>query len=147
MAGKITALNGRVNYTLPHTPFIVDDAGYVIGLQHMNGVVTMLPAARWENSITAFAGGGQANAYALGYANARVTTVATAADSVILPVAVPGMKMTVVNAAAANAMAVFPATGDAINALAADASLSVAANKAITFECVVAGRWHSNLTA
>jgi hypothetical protein len=44
-------------------------------------------------------------------------------------------------------MAVFPGTGDAINALAANASLSVAANKAIIFFCVSVGVWHSLLTA
>jgi hypothetical protein len=100
-----------------------------------------------SNGLTAFAGGGQASATALpSYIN-RVTTVATAADSVKLPAAVAGLQITVINAAAANAMNVFPQTGEVINALAANAALSVAANKSVVFSCAVAGTWNSNLTA
>lgn len=113
-----------------------------------------LPVARnaanltgYVNGITAFAGGGQASAVALTALINRVTTVATAADSVKLPVAVPGTEMTVINAAGANAMNVFPASGEAINALSNDTALSVAANKALLFSCTVAGKWQSNLTA
>lgn len=99
------------------------------------------------NGITAFAGGGQASAVQLSAVYNRVTTVGTAADSVKLPKALPGAEINVVNAAAANAMNVFPSSGDAINALAADAAFSMAANKAAKFFCVVAGTWNSILTA
>lgn len=99
------------------------------------------------NGITAFAGGGQGSAVELVSGINRVTTVATAADSVKLPAAKAGQSITVVNAAASNAMAVFPQTGEIINALSANASLSVAANKAINFYCAVDGTWNSLLTA
>lgn len=99
------------------------------------------------NGLTAFAGGGQGSATPLTGMMNRVTTVATAADSVKLPAAVAGLTVVAVNAAAANAMNVFPNTGDSINALAANTALSVAANKAIVFFCVVSGIWHSVLTA
>jgi hypothetical protein len=99
------------------------------------------------DAVTALAGGGQTGATLLTSAINRVTTVATAADSVMLPIARAGNQLTVINAAAANAMAVFPSTGDTINALSANASLSVAANKVITFTCPVDGKWYSNLTA
>lgn len=99
------------------------------------------------NALTAFAGGGQANATPLAAGVNRVTTVATAADSVRLPPAVAGMQVTLINAAAANALNVFPATGEAINALAANTAFSVAANRAVIFVCGVAGTWHSVLTA
>lgn len=99
------------------------------------------------NGITAFAGGGQASATQLAAGINRVTTVASAADSVKLPQAVPGRAIVVINAAAANAMDVFPQTGDIINALAANAQLSVAANKTIEFWCAVLGTWNSQLTA
>src|SRR6266699_3292735 len=72
-----------------------------------------------ETGITAFAGGGQTSAYQLTNAYSRVTTVATAADSVKLPAICNttnvGLQLWVSNAAASNAMNVFPATGDAIN--------------------------------
>lgn len=98
------------------------------------------------NALTALAGGAQAGTALNAYMN-RVTTVASAADSVQLPPAVPGRQVVVINAAAANAMAVFPQTGEVINALAANASISVAANKCIEFFCAVAGTWNSQLTA
>ncbi len=99
------------------------------------------------NALTAHAGGGQGSATALTREINRVTTVATAGDSVVLPAATAGKVVTVVNAAAANAMDVFPATGEIINALAANTAISVAANKTITFYCAVAGTWNSMLTA
>lgn len=99
------------------------------------------------SGITAFAGGGQGSATQLPAKMNRVTTVATAADSVKLPSAVAGLTIVAVNAAAANAMNVFPATGDSINALAANTAISVAANKVMMFFCVSPGVWHSVLTA
>jgi hypothetical protein len=100
-----------------------------------------------RSGVTAFAGGGQAGAVVLSEAINRVTTVGTAADSVKLPPASPGMVITIINAAAANAMAVFPWTGEYINALAVNTAISVAANKTITFYCATPGLWNSNLTA
>lgn len=99
------------------------------------------------NAITANAGGGQTNAVQLAAAINRVTTVATAADSVKLPAATAGAELTVINAAAANSMNVFPTTGDNINALAANAAFAVAANKTARFYCAVNGTWNSMLTA
>lgn len=99
------------------------------------------------NAITAHAGGGQGSATALIKGINRVTTVATAADSVLLPAATAGEWVVVINAAAANAMNVYPTSGDAINALSANTALSVVANKAIIFFCAVTGTWNSVLTA
>lgn len=99
------------------------------------------------NAITAHAGGGQGSATALTTAMNRVTTVATAGDSVVLPAAAAGRTVIVINAAASNAMDCFPASGDSINALTADTALSIAANKSVMFNCVVAGIWNSIVTA
>jgi hypothetical protein len=99
------------------------------------------------NAITAYAGGGQANAVALTTAFSRVTTVGSAADSVKLPAALKGMSMIVFNKAAANSMNVFPASGDKINALNADAAYALAATKGAMFVCCVDGTWDTLLTA
>ena len=99
-----------------------------------------------SNGITALAGGTQAGS-PLTNVFSRVTTVATAGDSVLLPVAVPGRVLFVINAAAANSMNVFPNTGDAINAIAANGAFAMAANKMAMFACAVAGTWNTNLTA
>lgn len=105
------------------------------------------------NAITAAAGGGQANATQLNSAFNRVTTVATAADSVKLPVCAaqnapngsavgPGGQVWVMNTSA-NSLNVFPATGDAINALAANTAIAIATVTGKVFTCAVAGTWQS----
>lgn len=99
------------------------------------------------NGITAHAGGGQGSATLLTAEINRVTTVATAADSVLMPVSAPGLSITVTNATATNSMNVFPQSGDAINALGANAAFAVAAGKTATLTCAVAGQWHAVLSA
>jgi hypothetical protein len=114
------------------------------------GASGSLATASFTGGITAFAGGGQSSAVLLTSMVNRITTVGTAADSVKLPATVASVSIgpiTVINAAAANALAVFPSTGDAINALSANASFSVAAGKTATFYSAGAGQWHAVLTA
>lgn len=101
-----------------------------------------------QDGLTAKAGGGQ---YAPGAGPLinrmvnRVTTVVTAADSITLPASVAGMQIILINAAAANSMNVFPASGEAINALGANAAFAIAGatGKAEQFVCVTAGQWHT----
>lgn len=76
-----------------------------------------------------------------------VTTVGTAADAVKLPQASPGKIVFVTNGAAANSMGVFPASGDTVNALAANAVYALAANKTALFIASAAGQWRTILTA
>lgn len=77
----------------------------------------------------------------------RVVTVVTAGDAVKLPAAVAGKTVSVINANVTNAIGVFPASGDAINAIAANGVYSVAATKSVDFKCAVAGTWNSLLSA
>ncbi len=57
------------------------------------------------------------------------------------------MEITVINAAAANPMNVYPNAGgtttETINALSANAAYSQVAAKVVTFFCVTAGQWHT----
>ena len=102
----------------------------------------------FANTLTATAGGGRPNALPLTAAMNRVTTVATAADSVALPAAVGGQQLLIVNAAASNAMQVFAAVGtsDTINGVAAATGISVAAGKALELVSFP-GAWHGVLSA
>lgn len=100
----------------------------------------------FTNGITAFSGGGQTSAVLLTTQKNRVTTTAVNGDSVLLPPAVVGLTINVANAGVAT-LAVFPSTGDAINALSANSSFSVAAAKSCSFACAVAGIWNSLLSA
>lgn len=99
-------------------------------------------ASSASSAITARAGGGQANATALTAAFNRVTTVASAGDSVKLPSAEAGA-MIVVRNGTATSMDVFPQTGQAINALSANTALAIAANTTAIFVSTVAGKWDS----
>lgn len=113
-----------------------------------NGTLT-LPGTLVESvsdNLVALAGGAQAGT-PLPSAINRVITVASAGDSVQLPTSVPGLSITVINAAATNSMNVFPQTGDATNALAANVAFAVAAGKTVSFFCTSAGRWHTQLSA
>ncbi len=92
--------------------------------------------------LSAFAGGGQGSATALTKDYNIVATVATAADSVKLPTAVVGRVVTIKNTAA-NAMDVYPFSGDAINGGSANASISVPANVAKTFIADTTGNWET----
>lgn len=114
------------------------------GAQTINGVqTTTLPRVLDSNTtITAFATGGQASATALTGEYNTVTVCATANDSVKLPAAAAGQIVTVRNLGAA-ICAVFPASGDAINALAADLSISLPVLGEITFQAVDGTTWYT----
>jgi hypothetical protein len=136
-----------VSYTLPERPFVADDNGDIVGMISKNGAIIYFPSSKADNGLTAFAGGGQSSAVQLTYHTSRVTTVGTAADSVKLPKAIAGRMVTVINAAAANSMNVYPSSGEVINIAAADAALAVAAGKTVTFHSAVNGTWSGNLSA
>lgn len=100
-----------------------------------------------ETAIVAHAGGGQTAAYQLTYSLNRVATVASANDSVKLPICQGGKVVIVINAAASNSMNVYGQTGETINALSANSAFAVAANKFVIFACGIDGAWYTNLTA
>ena len=150
MPGKIISLLGKVNPTLPSLNYILDPEGFAIGWEGPNGVKTIFPAsnsaAGAEDGITAGSVQTQAGAFELNYRNYRVATVTVAADSVTLPQGIPGMRMTIQSAAGVNAMNVFPALGDKINALATNAAFSLLALRSAEFICTKLGQWITNPT-
>ncbi len=118
------------------------EAEYVIGAQP---VLSAMPSS-YATGVVAKAGGGQALATALTANNNRITTCATAGDSVILGAATPGASQSVFNAGAAS-MNVFPAVGEAIGVGAVNAAFAVPAGKGAQFTCSAQGVWNSNLSA
>jgi hypothetical protein len=99
-----------------------------------------------QSPLTAFAGGGQTGATQINAANVEVATVATAADSVKLPPAVPGMRIAVVNTSA-NSMQVFGSGTDTINAVAYATGVAQAAGKSAVYFCAASGKWSRVLSA
>lgn len=147
MAALNIPIDAKVNPALPQLLYIMDSDGSFIGMQHPNGKVTFFPASDWDEGITATAAGTQASSVPLRYKNSRVTIVVTGGDGVTLPIGQEGMSIIVTNSSAGViAMNVFPGLGQAINLLATDAALSVAANKTVTFS-YSGSKWQTNLTA
>src|SRR5438132_10902314 len=88
------------------------------------------PLQKGKDTIAAFATGGQTSATLLPASISRVTTVGSVNDSVKLPASAGliGLTILVINATA-NSMNVYPATGEAIDNLGANAAKAVAGNK------------------
>lgn len=107
------------------------------------------------NAITATASGTQTNSVLLTTSINRVTTITTGGDSILLPPAVPGLSIKVINATASTSMNVYPASatqggvtgGDAINALSQNTAYAVAGTKVVIFSSAIAGTWNTLLTA
>jgi hypothetical protein len=103
-----------------------------------------LPLFKATNAITAFAGGGQGSATALTSTVNRITTCATAGDSVKLPTATAGSVVIVVNDGA-TAADIFPASGDGINALSANTAVRLSSGSNALYSCEVTGTWIESL--
>jgi hypothetical protein len=106
-----------------------------------------LQTTSYTNALTAHAGGGQGSAVLLPSMLNRVTTVVSNNDSVILVASVPGLQITVSNAAAANSLNVYPNGTDQINTLGTSAAFALAAGKTVAFFSTVVGQWHALLSA
>jgi hypothetical protein len=72
----------------------------------------------------------------------EISVVANANDVVTLPSAVTGMKIIIINNGA-NTLQIFPASGDAINGGAADASVTLAAGNNATFAAYDGTNWEA----
>lgn len=102
----------------------------------------VLLEASFEDNLVALAGGAQNTSPRLKAEVSRFTKVATAADSCQLPsigsMENQGQPRIVINDTA-NAVAVFPAAGENINALGANTALSVPAGQSAIFVPPVVG--------
>jgi hypothetical protein len=117
-----------------------------------SGYFGSFPTQPGGDSLAAVNPGAQSTATQLLAPVNRVTTVPAAASGVKLPptTGLPvgaALVIFVIDAHATNAINVYPATGDQINALGANVAFSVAATKSAQFLCTIAGQWHTILTA
>ena len=99
-----------------------------------------------DNTNTALAAGGQTGAFNVVSQITRISTVATAGDSVQLPLAAEGLKITLINSGA-NAMQVFAniAGSDTINGVAGSTGISQMAGSVVEYVCsqVGGGAWYA----
>lgn len=73
----------------------------------------------------------------------NVSTVAAGETGVLLPVAVPGVRVLVRNSDATTTLNIYPASGAQINALAANTALTLAAGETIELFAISATQWYS----
>jgi len=99
-----------------------------------------------DPAITAFAGGGQANAYQLTKKMNEVTVVAVVNDSIKVGSALVGRVYWITNSGA-NAMNLYPAVGEQISGGGANNPVSIAAGVSRRYICVIAGDWKFNTLA
>lgn len=92
------------------------------------------------DGITAYPGGGQTNAVELTTKYNRITTCATALDSVKLPSGVAETERTVINAGA-EVLYVYPSTGDTIDGKAANVPIQIGVNGTAQFYCIDGTDW------
>lgn len=121
---------------------------YDVGVRlHDMGLITNGGGYTFQDGITAAAGGGQAAAVPLTKALNRITTVATAADSVALPPAVGGQDVSISNTTTTSAT-VFGALGhtDTINGTAGATGVALAGGKTGRYTSFV-GAWQLQLSA
>lgn len=109
----------------------------------LTGLVT---ATSVEDSITAHATGGQASAFALSAtANYhRVSTVATAGDSVKLPASSIGQSHYIANSGAA-ALQVYGSGTDTINSVATATGVGQDATQGVWYVCTSSGNWTTSV--
>lgn len=128
----------------------VAKAMFVGGLANIAGVLTAVAGSvfgarntyKGATTITAFAGGGQGSATAITAEQNNVTVCATAADSVLLPTASLGAKITIKNNGAAD-LAVFPAGAGTINGGSASASITIPVGSTKIFEGTTTLNWET----
>jgi hypothetical protein len=96
------------------------------------------------NGIVAFADGNQSNGTLIGNQISRVTKVGTSNDAILLPpsAGLVGITLEIINANATQ-LAVYPAVGEVINALAANVGIAVAGGTITLFTCAVSGTWNA----
>jgi len=111
--------------------------------QKQNGVDNI------EKGITAHAGGTQAAALALNPSKTthEVATVATAADSIKLPLAVGSGVQHLVHNSSATSLQLFGDGTDTINAVATATGVAIAAGKSRLLTDIAVGKWVSMLSA
>ena len=127
---------------------LTDSSGTALfSVARTTGAVSMARLAMGvETGITAYAGGGQANATALSATASihNVTVVGTAADSVKLPAATgSGAIHLIKNSDAAESLQLFAAATETIDGVASATGVAIAAGKARLVCDIAAGAWVS----
>lgn len=95
-----------------------------------------------SDNITATPGGGQATAFRLTTQTARVVTVATLGDSVMLPPSAPGLEILLINHGL-NPMQVFGSAADQVDDVSSALGVAQMQNSFVLYSCASFGNWYT----
>jgi len=130
--------NGSANLTFNKSTSVLTVTGNV----SVANVTTTNYFLRSVGTSISAAGTTQGTATALTKEINVVSTVATGANGVVLPTAVAGMVLTITNTSA-NSVLVYPASGAAINSLAANAAYTQVSNATLQFVAPTSTQWYT----
>lgn len=100
------------------------------------------PTTAYDPAITATPSGTQANSYKITAPLSLITTVTTAADSVLLPPSIAGKTFTILNEGGNNAT-VFASGTDTINGTAGATGVTQNNSTVTIYFCAAPGKWYS----
>lgn len=113
------------------------------GVSYYDGTDWVAATSGTTTAITANAGGGQSSGTALTAEVNEVTTAATTGDSVKLPTAKKGKKVTVKNSTT-NSIDIFPATGGTINGQSANTAIKLGPKATVIIIATSTTAWQSS---
>jgi hypothetical protein len=141
---RMTILSGGnvgIGNTAPTNTLSVTGTAYVSGnISAANVTVTSYHLRSVATGITA-AGSTQGTATAI-TKELNVVSAVASSTGVVLPTAVAGMVITITNTSA-NSLLVYPATGAAINSLAANVSFTQVSNATLQFIAPTTTQWYT----
>ena len=148
-AGTFKFAPAPTNYNKAAPPmdgveYVTLDSTLTLAGLTINGTTTAtFTAGSVADTITAKAGGGQANATQLTAQNNRITICASAADSVKLPTGAPLGTPVWVRNDGANSAQVFATSPGTINGVATGTGVALAAGAAATYRQIATDKWYS----
>lgn len=136
---------GFIEFGAVNVPYVLAPDASVRLVSFATGTWTPIPSEKAYVQSVAAAGVSQGTATPVlasyPFALVRVTASAVGATGVILPASLAGMRFVVKNADAADAVALYPATGENFEGVAANTALSIPAGGSIELECTLNGVW------
>lgn len=123
---------------------------YTAGDTQYEVVQALLNEQSAADGLTATPSGSQTTSLLLTATKNNVTTVATAADGILLPLAVAGLRLEISNGTAATSMQVFGNGTDTINGVATATGVAQAGAKSAIYFCTKSapgGKWFRVLSA
>ncbi len=146
MGSALYPLDTKVSSNVPSDPDGNSTGLIALELGTDGNSVLCGPVTRTFAAGVAAAGNSQGTATALTTHISEVTG-SDGTKGVVLPASVAGLEIAVINTVAGSALKVYPPSGSQIDALGANAALSLAGAKSVILRCTTSTQWYSMVGA